>query len=84
MNVEAPSPDLLETLTVLQEFHAMTVPSGVRTERFLHEQFEQASWDLLRQMRPTVMDAFMSVEADAVCGAEYGFRSTERANTRNG
>jgi putative transposase len=26
----------------------------------------------------------MSVDADAVCGAGYGQRSTERTNTRNG
>jgi transposase-like protein len=26
----------------------------------------------------------MSAEADAVCGAEYGARSTERTNVRNG
>jgi putative transposase len=30
------------------------------------------------------VQALMSAEADAVCGAEYGVRSEERTNTRNG
>src|SRR4051812_15488960 len=51
---------------------------------FLHEQLAQASPDLLRQMLTTFINTLMSAEADAVCGAEYGVRSAERTNTRNG
>ena len=40
--------------------------------------------DLLRQMLTTFINALMSAEADAVCGAEYGARSAERTNVRNG
>src|SRR3954465_7157490 len=35
-------------------------------------------------MVKTFADALMSAEADAVCGAEYGERSPERINSRNG
>jgi transposase-like protein len=35
-------------------------------------------------MITTFVAALMGAEADAVCGAEYGVRSDERTNTRNG
>jgi len=62
----------------------MTAPSSIDPAHFLHEQLAQASPDLLRQMLTTFINTLMSAEADAVCGAEYGSRSTERTNTRNG
>jgi putative transposase len=62
----------------------MTAPSSIDPAHFLHEQLAQASPDLLRQMLTTFINALMSAEADAVCGAEYGTRSAERTNTRNG
>ncbi len=71
-------------LTVLQKFDAMTAPSGTDPAHFLHEQLEQASPDLLRQLLATFINTLMSAEADAVCGAEYGTRSAERTNVRNG
>ncbi|RBO78297.1 IS256 family transposase [Nocardia puris] len=48
------------------------------------EQLAAASPDLLRQMLATFISTMMSAEADAVCGAEYGQRSDERTNSRNG
>jgi transposase-like protein len=69
---------------VLQENDAMTAPSSIDPAHFLHEQLAQASPDLLRQMLTTFINTLMSAEADAVCGAGYGERSTERTNTRNG
>src|SRR3954470_2159742 len=62
----------------------MTAPSSIDPARFLHEQLAQASPDLLRQMLTTFINTLMSAEADAVCGAEYGTRSAERTNHRNG
>src|ERR671933_1476863 len=62
----------------------MTAPSSIDPARFLSEQPAQASPDLLRQMLTTFINALMSAEADAVCGAEYGTRSAERTNHRNG
>ena len=35
-------------------------------------------------MIQTFADTVMSAETDAVCGAEYGQRSDERSNSRNG
>jgi transposase-like protein len=62
----------------------MTAPSSIDPAHFLHEQLAQASPDLLRQMLTTFINTLMSAEADAVCGAEYGARSAERVNIRNG
>ncbi len=62
----------------------MTAPSSIDPAHFLHEQLAQASPDLLRQMLTTFINTLMSAEADAVCGAEYGARSAERTNVRNG
>src|SRR5215218_7924468 len=62
----------------------MTAPSSIDPAHFLSEQLAQASPDLLRQMLTTFINTLMSAEADAVCGAEYGARSAERSNVRNG
>ncbi|MEE1622876.1 IS256 family transposase [Zafaria sp. J156] len=62
----------------------MTAPHVIDPARFLSEQLAQASPDLMRQMLTTFINALMSAEADAVCGAEYGARSEERTNSRNG
>ena len=62
----------------------MTAPSSIDPAHFLHEQLVQASPDLLRQMLTTFINTLMSAEADAVCGADYGARSAERTNVRNG
>jgi putative transposase len=70
--------------TVIQEFDALTAPRSVDPAYLLHEQLAQASPDLLRQMIRTFINTLMSAEADAVCGAEYGTRSAERTNVRNG
>jgi putative transposase len=44
---------------------------------------EQNSPDLLREMVHSFAEQLMSVETDAVCGASYGERGTERVNSRN-
>jgi putative transposase len=62
----------------------MTAPHDIDPARFLSEQLEQASPDLMRSMLTTFINALMSAEADAVCGAEYGARSEARTNSRNG
>ena len=48
------------------------------------EQLQRAEPDLLRSMLAAFVQALMSAEADAVCGAEYGSRSPDRSNRRNG
>ena len=61
----------------------MTAPHSIDTARFLSEQLEQTSPELLRQMLATLINASMSAEAEAVCGAEYGQISADRVNSRN-
>ncbi len=51
---------------------------------WLRKHLETADADLLREMLGTFIQALMSAEADALCGAPYGTRSPERVNTRNG
>jgi putative transposase len=62
----------------------MTAPPSIDLSGWLSEQLAEASPDLLRQMITSFVQALMGAEADAVCGAEYGVRSEERTNTRNG
>lgn len=62
----------------------MTAPHDIDLPEFLDEALAQASPDLLRQMMKTFAEALMSADADSVCGAEYGTRSDERVNHRNG
>jgi transposase-like protein len=62
----------------------MTAKTIIDPEQFLHEQLAQASPDLMRELLETFVNALLSAQADSVCGAEYGVRSPERANRRNG
>jgi transposase-like protein len=52
--------------------------------RMLGQALSDASPDLMRDLLGTVINALLSAEADAVCGAEYGVASPERVNSRNG
>jgi putative transposase len=62
----------------------MTATPSIDLPRWMVERLSQASPDLLRNMIQTLAEALMSAAADAVCGAGYGQRSSERTNTRNG
>ena len=62
----------------------MAAEPSLNVAALLREHLESASPDLLRAMVKTFADVLMSAEVDAVCGAEYGERSTERTNSRNG
>jgi putative transposase len=62
----------------------MTAKTIIDPEQFLHEQLAQASPDLMRELLETFVNALLSAQADSVCGAEYGLRSPQRANRRNG
>ena len=62
----------------------MTANLSIDPDVFLHEQLAQASPDLMRDLLSTFVNALLSAQADSVCGAEYGTRSTERTNRRNG
>ncbi|WP_436757024.1 IS256 family transposase [Streptosporangium sp. V21-05] len=62
----------------------MAVPDSVDPAAWLAEQIRQGDPDLLRSMVKTMAETLMAAEADGVCGAEYGMRSDERTNRRNG
>jgi len=44
----------------------------------------EAQPDLLRELVEQTVNALLSAEADALCGAPYGVRSEQRSNRRNG
>ena len=48
------------------------------------KQLEGADVDLLREMVKIFAEQLMGADADALCGADYGERSPERINRRNG
>ena len=48
------------------------------------KQLEGADADLLREMVKVFAEQLMGADADALCGADYGERSPERINRRNG
>jgi len=62
----------------------MTVTPSIDPAQFLNEQLSQASPDLMRELLTTFVNALLSAQADAVCGAGYGERTSERVNSRNG
>ena len=59
------------------------VDKNVNGMALVRKQFGQDE-DLLREMLQAFAEALMSREANAACGAEYGERSGERLNQRNG
>ena len=57
---------------------------SVNVRNHVCKMLEEAEPDFLRNMLSSMIHLLMDAEADAVCGAEYGQRSTERTNQRNG
>jgi len=53
----------------------MTVNPSIDPAQLLHEHLSQASPDLMRELLTTFVNALLSAEADAVCGASYGART---------
>ena len=62
----------------------MTAPHIVDPAGLLGEALSDASPDLMRHLLGTVINALLSAEADAVCGAEWGQPSPDRTRQRNG
>jgi transposase-like protein len=61
----------------------MAAPHSVDPAQ-LAEHLASASPDVLREMVAAMANALMSAQADQLCGAEYGERSSARTNRRNG
>ena len=60
------------------------VTTSIETLQWLRERVAEADGDLLREMLRTFAEELMSVEASALCQADYGERTPERTNRRNG
>ncbi|HET8729247.1 MAG TPA: IS256 family transposase [Alphaproteobacteria bacterium] len=62
----------------------MTAPNSVDLAAVLRQQVAEGHPDVLRTMVAAFANALMSADADAICGADYGQRSDDRGNRRNG
>jgi putative transposase len=62
----------------------MAARHSVDPVQLLEKHLASASPDLLPEMVAAFANAMMSAQADQVCGADYGARSDERVNRRNG
>ena len=51
---------------------------------WLRKQVEQADADFLREAVSFMVSSLMDAEVSAICGADYGERTAERTNKRNG
>jgi putative transposase len=72
----------IQTLTTKEE--KAVANYSMTPEEWMRKGFEEHGSDLLREMLAVFTQIMMSADADAVCGAEYGSRSPERVNRRNG
>jgi len=59
-------------------------PNPIDLPTLLESYLQRAEPDLLRSMLTMFVQALMSADADAACGAEFGSRSPDRTNRRNG
>lgn len=62
----------------------MTEITKMEVGEILRNRLQEAGADQLREMVQMFAEALMSADADGLCGASYGERSTERVNYRNG
>lgn len=62
----------------------MTAAHKIDLPTVLDERLTTTHPDVLRGLLAAFIDALMGAEVDALCGAGYGERSTERTNARNG
>jgi transposase-like protein len=62
----------------------MTALESVDGAGVLRQLLAEGQSDVLQTMVAAFANALMSAEADGLCGAEYGQRSDERTNRRNG
>ena len=62
----------------------MTTPRDIDWPQLAAERLTSTHPDVLRELLSMFIHTLMGAEADALCGANYGERSSERANQRNG
>ena len=59
-------------------------PNCIDLPALLATHLQRAGPNLLRSKLTSLVQALMSADADSVCGADYGSRSPDRTNRRNG
>ena len=64
--------------------NATTTVHDIDLPTVLADRLTSASPDVLRELLAMFIHTLMGAEADALCGAGYGQRSSERTNSRNG
>lgn len=62
----------------------MTVAHNIDLPAVLSDRLTTTHPDVLRELLATFIHTLLGAEADALCGAGYGERSSERTNQRNG
>ncbi len=62
----------------------MTTAHDIDLPAVLADRLTTTSPDVLRELLATFIHTLMGAEADALCGAGYGQRSSERTHSRNG
>src|ERR1700752_3695402 len=62
----------------------MTSAHDIDLPAVLAERLTTTHPDVLRELLATFIHTLMGAEADALCGAGYGERSSNRTNQRNG
>ncbi|CAN5762892.1 hypothetical protein BH09ACT7_BH09ACT7_60750 [soil metagenome] len=62
----------------------MTAAHDIDLPAVLADRLTTTHPDVLCELLATFIHTLMGAEADALCGAGYGERSTERTNSRNG
>jgi hypothetical protein len=64
--------------------NAMTTAHDIDLPAVLADRLTTTHPDVLRELLATFIHTLMGAEADPLCGAGYGERSTERTSSRNG
>ena len=62
----------------------MTAPHLIDPAGLLGQALSQASPDLMRSLLQHVINALLSADADAACGAQWGQQDPQRHSRRNG
>jgi transposase-like protein len=57
--------------------------TSMESSAWMRKHLEGAHPDLLRELLQGVVEQLVGAEAQAICGAEYGERSSGRVNARN-
>ncbi len=62
----------------------MTTAHDIDLPTVLAERLTTTDPDVLRELLATFIDTLLGADADALCGAEYGQRGSDRINQSNG